>query len=269
MRLRQLPGALAGRLDGLAMTGLACFMGWLVLWGDYWLYLNPKFKPVTLAAAVLLAVLGAYATLRPVSRPSLGRALCYLALGAMIALNEGGTQAISQTTDNDPFLACPVLPPAGDSRPTVPLRLTAGGKDYIPINTGELYDLAAKGHGQAWDKPYALRGFVHRSADLDAKGEFVLFRLAVWCCFADSTAVGFRVTLPPGASLPPNAGWLIVYGRLTDAPEAERQEYVLPGMPFSSIAPAALLAADQLEAATPAPEETPMFEWHQEEPYAY
>ena len=52
---------LAARLDGLAMLALAGFMGWLVAYGNYWMFLNPKFKPVTLAAAGILAVLGAYA----------------------------------------------------------------------------------------------------------------------------------------------------------------------------------------------------------------
>ena len=82
--------ALGRRVDGLAMTALAGFLGWLVLAGNYWMYLNPRFKPVTGAAAVVLAVLGLYAVWRPVTRPSLGRGLCYLALTVMICLSEGG-----------------------------------------------------------------------------------------------------------------------------------------------------------------------------------
>jgi uncharacterized repeat protein (TIGR03943 family) len=267
-RVRRVASFLAGRLDGLALTGLAAFLGWLVLAGDYWLYLNPKFKPVTATAAVILAGLGLFALWRPVARPSLGRGLCYLAVFAMIGLTEGGTQAISGLTDSDPFQACP-LPPAAATGPAAPERLTMGDTTYVPLNAGELYDIAAKGHGPAYDRPYVLRGFVHRSPELTAKGQFVIWRLAVWCCFADATAVGFRVTPPPGVPLPGDKSWLVVYGRLTDAPPGQRQEYPLPGMPFSSINPAALLAAEHLVPATAAPEDTAMYQWRQQAPYAY
>jgi len=269
MPVRRVLAGLVARLDGLAMVGLAGFMGWLVLRGDYWLFLNPKFKPVTLTAAGLLLVLGGYAAWRPVSRPNLGRLLCYVVLGAMVGLTEGGTQAFSQAAGSgDPFMVCPAPLPA-PPRPAVPDHLTAGGQDFIPINTGELYDIAAKGHGKAWDTAYAMRGFVYRAPDLDAKGEFVLYRLAIWCCFADSTAVGFRVRPPEGTPLPEKGQWLVVLGRLADAPTDERREYALPGIPFSSISPVAVFAAVRLDTATPAPEEVNMFEWRQAPPYAY
>ncbi|MHC1711747.1 MAG: DUF1980 domain-containing protein [Solidesulfovibrio sp.] len=259
---------LAARLDGLAMLALACFMGWLVAYGNYWMFLNPKFKPVTLAAAGTLAVLGAYAAIRPVSRPSLGRNLCYAALLVMIVLTQGGVQIISQNVDSDPFLVPPTLP-APDAPSPIPSRMIARGKEYIPINTGELYDIAAKEHGAPFDRPYVIRGFVLRDPALDPKGEFVLFRLAIWCCFADSTAVGFKIKLPPGSLPPADKSWLVVYGHLADTPANQRQEYVMPGMSFSSVAPTALFVADHTEAATPAPEETYMYQWRQEEPYAY
>jgi uncharacterized repeat protein (TIGR03943 family) len=259
---------LAARLDGLAMTALAGFMAWLVLWGDYWMYLNPRFKPVTLAAAGLLAVLGVYAVRRPVARPSRGRALAYLALAVLAGLTEGGVQRLTERIDSDPFDVRPTLPaPSPGPRPS---RMTAGGREYVPINAGELYDIAAKGSdAPAFGRPYVLRGFVHRSPELDARNAFVLFRLAVWCCFADSTAVGFTVRLPEGATPPDDKSWIVAYGHLEEVPAGKRQEITLPGLSFSSVAPAAVLAADRLEAAPLAPEEAYMFEWRQEEPYAY
>ena len=54
--MTKLLAALAARCDGLAMLALAGFMGWLATLGNYWMYLNPKFKPVTLCAAIVLAV---------------------------------------------------------------------------------------------------------------------------------------------------------------------------------------------------------------------
>ncbi|MHC1788095.1 TIGR03943 family putative permease subunit [Solidesulfovibrio sp.] len=258
---------LAARLDGLAMLALAGFMGWLVLGGNYWMYLNPKFKPVTLAAAIVLTVLGAYAAVRPVTRPTLGRSLCYLVLLIMAGITEGGFQSLSATVDSDPFNV-PASLPAPEKTPT-PVRLSQAGKDYIPINTGELFDVAAKGPGPAWDRRFAVRGFVHRDADLDAAGELVLYRLAVWCCFADGTAVGIRVKLPQDAPPPADKAWVVAYGALAEIPEAGRRDVILPGMSFSSVVPAALLAADAVETKELVPEEAYMFEWRQEEPYAF
>lgn len=258
---------LASRADGLAMLALAGFMGWLATAGNYWMYLNPKFKPVTLAAAVVLAALGLYAAARPVTRPTLSRSLCSLALLIMAGLTEGGFQSLSATADSDPFNVPASLPMP--ERIPVPARLSLDGKDYIPINTGELFDIAAKGPGPAWDRPFAVRGFVHRDAALDAQGELVLYRLTVWCCFADGTAVGIRVNLPHGAPPPADKSWIIAYGRLAEIPEPARQEVILPGMSFSSVAPAALMTADGLEVKELVPEETYMFEWRQEAPYAF
>lgn len=267
MSARRLLSALAARMDGLALLGLGGFLGWLVFAGEYWMFLNPKFKPVTATAAAILAGLGLFALRRPVSRPSLGRGLAYLALFCMLALVEGGTQALSRLDTSDPFAACPL--PAGTGQPAAPDRLVIDGTTYVPINTGELYDIAAKGHGPGFDRPYVLRGFVHRSPQLTAKGQFVLWRLAVWCCFADATAVGFRMTPPPGTPLPEDKRWIVVYGRLAEAPAGQRREYPLPGMPFSAINPAALFAASHLEPGSAAPEETSMFQWRTQAPYAY
>jgi len=258
---------LASRTDGIAMLALAGFMGWLALAGNYWMYLNPKFKPVTLAAAVVLGVLGAYAAARPVARPNIGRSLCYLLLLAMAGLTEGGFQAISADIDSDPF-SVPASLPAPQTTPT-PARLRQNGKDYVPINAGELYDIAAKGASSSYARPFALRGFVHRSPELDAQGQFVLYRLAVWCCFADGTAVGFRIRLPEGQTPPADKAWVVTYGHLSEIPADARQEIAVPGISFSSVAPATLLAADAVEPKELVPEQAYMFEWRPQEPYAF
>ncbi len=265
---RPLLRSLAARIDGVAVFGLAGYLLWLAAWGNYWMFLNPKFRPLTVAAACVLALLGAFAAVRPVSRPSLGRVAAYLCLLAMIVLTQAAVPALSDSLDSDPFNVAPSLPDPGPGEPA-PTRMTALGREYVPINTGELYDIAAKGPGPAFDRPYAMRGFVHRSPDLDAKGEFVLFRLAVWCCFADGTAVGFRVQLPREAAPPPDKSWVVAYGRLADLPADDRREYKLPDMAFSSIAPAALFAADHLDPAPIPAEQAYMYEWRPTEPYAY
>jgi hypothetical protein len=60
-----------------------------------------------------------------------------------------------------------------------------------------------------------------------------------------------------------NAGWSIW------PDDYWPRRYTLPGMAFSSIHTADLFAAEHLEEATAAPEETSMFEWRSEAPYAY
>jgi hypothetical protein len=45
MNVRAGVAALWRRLDGLAMAALAGFLGWLVLAGNYWMYLNPSSNP--------------------------------------------------------------------------------------------------------------------------------------------------------------------------------------------------------------------------------
>ena len=114
-----------------------------------------------------------------------------------------------------------------------------------------------------------MRGFVHRAPTLDAQNEFVLYRLAIWCCFADATAVGFKVKLPAGSPPPADKSWLVAYGHLTEIPPEQRQEYTMPDMAFSSVAQAAIFTADHLEALPLVPEQAFMFEWRQGEPYAY
>ena len=256
------------RIDGLAWLAMAFFMAGLTLSGDYWMYLNPKFKPLTLAAAVVLAALAVWALLRPVARPSIWRTLAYLALAAMVLVTEGGLQTLAGVPDTDPFAPAPTLPPAQKPAP-VPPRMTLDGTDYIPINTVELSDMAHNRPEGVWTRPYVMRGFVKRDPALDAKGEFVLWRLAVWCCFADSTAVGFKVNLPPGTTPPPDKSWYVVYGRLAAMPADQRGAYVPSGMSFSAISPDALFLADHIEPAAITPEEVCLFEWRPAEPFNY
>jgi hypothetical protein len=45
-----------GVIEGLIVTVIGLYMGLLVLFGDYWRFLNPKFKWLTGAAAVILIV---------------------------------------------------------------------------------------------------------------------------------------------------------------------------------------------------------------------
>lgn len=255
------------RLDGLALAGLAGFMIWFPLAGQYWMLLNPKFKFVTLSAGGVLCILGGYALFRPVSRPRTGRLLAYAALASMIGLTQAGTQRLSSVIDSDPFAACPAPPPSPQA--SAPDLLAPEGVPYIPINCGELYGIAENTPGPAFGKPYVMRGYAHRDPGLEREHAFVLFRMAIWCCIADATAVGFKVTLPPDQPLPANGSWQVVFGHLAPVPKAARKPYVLPGAPFSSVSASTTFAAEHMETAIPSPEETSMFQWRTTPPYAY
>ncbi|UJX39194.1 DUF1980 domain-containing protein [Desulfovibrio sp. JY] len=262
------PRALLARLDGLAWLAMAAFMAYLALAGDYWHYLNPKFKPLTLSAAVVLAALAVWALLRPVAKPSFARALAYLALAAMVVISQNWLPFSAASPDVDVFALPPRLPAPPKPAPAL-TRMTVDGKAYIPINTVELLDLAHNKPAGKWTLAYAMRGFVKRDPVLDAKGEFVLWRLAIWCCFADSTATGFKVKLPPGTPLPPDKSWQVAYGHLAAMPEDQRGAYAPPGMSFTSISPDALFVADRVAPAAVVPEEVCVFEWRPAEPYNY
>jgi hypothetical protein len=153
--------------------------------------------------------------------------------------------------------------------PQLPSRVTQGGVEYVRINLGELYDIAANAKPDKLGLSYAVRGFVRRSPEMDAKGEFVLYRVALYCCYADSTAVGFRVRPPQGGPLPENGTWLVAYAGLTPAKESENESSAsVEGSAFSSVQPDYRLDARRLE-----PEKAPgmgmMYEWRSEEPYAF
>jgi len=255
---RRLPGL----LEGLCMLAIAGFLAYLLLAGNYWLYLNPRFRAISWASAVAMAGLGGYSLFRPPAGATWPRALLYLLVVALCLVSETGLNEWLNRSGMD------AQAPAEDEQ-ALPPRVTLGGVDYVRINLGELYDIAARELPGKMETPYAVRGFVRRSPAMDARGEFVLYRTALYCCFADSTAVGFRVRQAKGAPLPENGSWQVVYGRLERAQglpvEAEES---IGGSAFSSIQPDYALAAASLQAAS-APGMGLMYEWRSEEPYAY
>jgi uncharacterized repeat protein (TIGR03943 family) len=251
------------RLDGLMLVGLSVFVFNLVLGKDYWFYLNPKFKPLSLTSAVVLAGLGAFGLWRPLARWSWWRTGLFALVLALAVVSQAGVdrdmggESLGQDNPSAPVETAPAS------------RVKMGGKEYIRINAGELYDISGKHLQDKLGLNYAMRGFVRRLPELDKDQEFIIYRVALYCCFADTTAVGFKVKLPPGASLPKNAEWVVVYGQLTGlAGAGEKDEPAIPGAVFASISPYNLFQADRLESEPPL--KTPfMYEWHEEEPYAY
>ena len=88
-------------------------------------------------------------------------------------------------------------------------RAQVDGREYLRLNLGELYDLATQHKSENLDRRFAVRGFVYRNPELDKAGEFILFRVAMYCCFADATSVGFACARPAESPCLPreNGSW--------------------------------------------------------------
>ncbi len=269
------PGnTLAARIEALCLLALAGFVVYLVLGGHYWLYLNPKFKWLSLAAATVLAGLGIFGLARPpvhgrTSWLRTGLFLLVLVLCLVSELGIGRTLGRLQTNASQTGGQTDDQTGQAAEEAVLPARVTVNGREYIRMNLGELFDIASQPTPEFTNKAFAVRGFVYRTKELDAAGQFLLFRTALYCCFADSTAVAFRVRPPKGKALPASGDWLVVMGTLaqteniTDAPDP-----TIPGAPFASVQPEFALQADTLEKQQP-PGMGLMYEWRHEEPYAY
>ena len=158
-----------------------------------------------MAAAAGLALLGLAAPFLRVSRFDPWRHAAFVVL---LGLGwGGGAESFFSPDETAPVsgLSAPRPPETG------PSRLVLDGREYVKINLGELFAKAEAGQGEG---DWVVRGFVIRQADkLDPQGELGLFRVSLYCCFADATAVGLIV-----AGLPVEAfqsgQWIQVHGRL-------------------------------------------------------
>ena len=246
-----------GMVEAACLVGLAGFIVYLVFVGNYWMYLNPKYKEESVAAAVILGGLGVYSFVRPPAGATWRRALVYVFVAILCLVSELGIQTWSASAD------------AQEAEETQPSRVTKGQTEYVRINLGELYDICGKNQQDKLGWNFAVRGFARRSPDLDAKGEFILYRVALYCCFADTTAVGFRVRPPEGKELPEDGSWQVVYGRLEPSKDPSVNSVAsLGGSVFASVEPDYRIDASIVESEK-IPAMDMMYEWRSNEPYAY
>ncbi|MDQ7830734.1 MAG: DUF1980 domain-containing protein [Desulfovibrionaceae bacterium] len=248
---------LLGRADALLLLGLALFMASLLSGEAYWHYLHPRFRPLTAATALVMAGLGLFSLFRP-PRPSGGRTLAF---ALMLGL------ALASLPATDPFGSRGEAWGVAEAEKAEEVPDDEAG--YLRLNTGELYDLAENNELSRHPGPgFAVRGFVRRDPELDKRGLFGLYRVALFCCFADATAVGF-VVRPPDGTLPEDGTWVRVAGRLEPSPgDAPLPDIQVPGIFYASTLPGFVLAADKVVAVS-APREPFMFEWRASPPYAY
>lgn len=135
--------------------------------------------------------------------------------------------------------------PAEDDRPWYDLNgmdeasktITIADEDYYTWMY-ELSNFYEKYEG--WT--VVMKGFVYRDPETDEKCDFALVRLAMWCCAADLSPMGFLVYSDDAAEFKED-DWVIVKGTLgitedgnsitltaqsVEAGEKPEEEYVYP-----------------------------------------
>jgi uncharacterized repeat protein (TIGR03943 family) len=244
-------------LEGLVLVALAVYVGVLVLAGEYWRFLNPKFKWLTGATAVLLLVTGAIAVWKPHRRPRLSRLIVFLLFFRFLTMGMSGSVSYVKG-----FAAV-----FGGSAPAAERsRVVMNGREYIRINLGELYQLGQRREPEQVAQAYVVQGKVMKSRVLDEAGQFALMRVAVFCCMADALAMGFRVQAGPAAELV-DGQWIEVYGTLKRQTIETDPGIRIPGMFLSVVSETNILVPVRIipikEPAIPF-----MFEFRKAEPYA-
>jgi uncharacterized repeat protein (TIGR03943 family) len=248
---------LGGFIEGLLLFALGLAMSGLVRSDTYWLYLNPKFKWLTLTTGSILMLLGLMAAIWN-RRPSLSRMIVFLVFGTIAAIG------YLMPNPTSPAFSSSLTEPAAE----VESRLTFGSQEFIKINLGELYNISESGETNEIGEHYVTRGIVKRSPELDGDGQFAIFRIFMWCCFADAVAVGFRVSYDHPDALT-DGQWVKVYGTLRQLPaELPEPSLSVMGITSKALNPIYEIAPYQVEKIDPPPIPF-MFDFRKSEPYAY
>jgi hypothetical protein len=246
-------------VEGLILQAIAVYVGILVLAGDYWRFLNPKFKWLTGATAVVLLVTGTVAIFNPHRRPNLARIVAFLFFLRILTMGMSGS--ISYIKGFSAGLD-------GIDQPVEKPRLIMNDREYIRINLGELYQLGERPASERTTMAYVVKGRAMKSQALDEAGQFVLMRVAVFCCLADALGMGIRVNYDSLNGIA-DGQWVEVFGSMKRLPHKLPQPGLhTPGLFLSVISDTYILVPDKI-----IPIQEPhipfMFEFRKAEPYAY
>ncbi len=259
---------IGGIIEGLTLLVTGAYAGLLVVYGDYWRYLNPKFKWLTGFTAAMLMVIGAIAISKANKRASYLRVCIFLIFLGIIFWGNSG-RPVSQNAHSKVLLESPAdsLSQA-ESVVEKKSRLTMNGFEYIKINLGELYSFCEEPKPDKIARRYVVRGFVKRTKQMDRLGYFVILRSAVVCCLADSVGVGFRVKYDRLNEFE-DGQWVEVYGTLRSL----SQKLPTPDLRIKEIRLAVLCDSHILVPArivrTEEPETPYMFVFSDSEPYGF
>ena len=249
---------IGGVLEGLILLVVGAYAGLLALYGDYWRYLNPRFKWLTGLTAAMLILIGVVATFKPRKRPSLSGIVLFLVLLRILFLQGLGITENRQAA----------VRPAGENHARDKSRVVMNGQEYIGINLAELYVLSREGEPDKLAGHYRVKGIVKRSEQLDRAGQIVMLRSFVTCCLADMVMIGFRVQYNRFDELA-DGQWVDVHGTLgglsKDQPEAGLR---VRGVSTVALAHSHILVPDSI-VKIDEPEVPFIFDIRKTEPYAY
>jgi DUF1980 C-terminal domain len=250
---------IGGVLEGLILLAIGLYASLLVFFGDYWRFLNPKFKWLTALAAIALMVLGVTATRYPTKRPKLFRIVIFLILLRVIAVAPSGISLAGHRVAV--FGAAAV----DKEKP----RVTMSGREYVRINLAELYLHCDEAKNGPAAMRYAVRGIVKRDPRMDRLDQFAIVRNTVFCCLADSVGMGFRVQYDGRVDELTDGQWVEVYGTVRGTPETMPDLGLrIKGMNLTVLNETHILAADQAR-VTKEPEIPYIIDIRSTEPYAY
>ena len=280
---------IGGIIEGLILLFIGAYAGLLILSGNYWRFLNPKFTWLTAITAVVLMLVGAVAACKPNKRPSLGRISIFLILFIVLLSGHFGITAHQQMASK-PRPAAPLSgQPPSESKPRpeedpfagqLPLkipqnrhvdqasRVTMDGQEYVRINLAELYTLCKRPSPGKLDQRFAVRGIVQRSKRLDRLNQFALLRNVIICCLADSFGVGFRVQSDRLDKLA-NGQWVEVYGTLKSLSQKLPDPHLqIQDMRYYDLSESHVLVPTKVIAISE-PGDPYIFECRIDEPYAF
>jgi hypothetical protein len=250
---------LIGWTEALLLILLGLFMITLAGSDNYWLLLNPKFRWVTALGGLGICLAGTGLFFVPAERPGPARiAVMLFFVALLVAWNP-----------EDAFLLPGGDPFSGGTGEPEQSRVVVNGREYIRINTAELYQLASQEDPERIGLDYVVQGVCRRTPELDARGEIVLLRVAVSCCLADAVGMGVRVAVEDPEKFTDGI-WLRAYGRLEKRPPAEERirDLKIKGVFLTVVSESHVLAPDEIEAVAQ-PGLPFLFDIRQAEPYAY
>jgi hypothetical protein len=251
--------SLGAKIEGLLLLGTGLIMGLYVFGGVYWYFMNPKFQWVTGTAAFLLTAMGAFRFFQGRIPYEPWRTAAFVFLVPVMLHAEAGLDFEPPKTNRS--LEVTNISP-DDEVPDVP--------GFVPITLPELFLHSQAEEPAAFlDGSVVLRGEVARLDELDKQNEFVLTRLFIYCCLADSLRVGFRVLQGEDFKVEPG-DWVVLYGKLVPAPPLSDEvgEIVLPGVGMTAVNEEFILLPERME-ATNAPDIPFVFELKRDPPFNY
>jgi hypothetical protein len=249
---------IGGVIDGVLLLAVGIAIGWFVISGEYWQLLNPRFKWVTGASALMLMIVG-MAQLRYPSKPlKATRMIILTALLGLLFLKDSSMVTTLAMGDQ----------PGGGSR--IPLN----GVEYVKINVGELQYLLTKRSPNQKEEPeaatgnYVIRGVVQHHPDLKEKGQFILMRAVVWCCLADAAGTGFRVLYDRLGDFKDDE-WIQVFGHLKLLRPEPEPLFLRFGWTLTSYVNKDYAIVPDRIVKIPPPNVTYVFERNTKEPFNY